>query len=130
MAGAAYNAAEEFLDQAAQESEPSAGVDCYPSFTSFKRDMERKGKKPPAEYQWHHIVEQNPTNQERFPGRLHCTDNLIAIPDQIHTRISGFYSSKPRWTKGKTVRQVISARSWQKQYDYGVKTLRRHGVDP
>ena len=108
----------------------SGDVDCYPSFRAFKRAMEQAGKKPPSSKQWHHIVNQNASNRARFGERLHCTDNVIAIPTEIHRQISGHYSKKFEWTKGKTVRDKLKSRSWDAQYDYGVRLLREFGIDP
>lgn len=110
-------------------SPPPEGADCFQSFSAFKRGMKAQGKSISSSQQWHHIVEQT-RNRQRFPNRLHCTDNVIAVPIEIHRKISAHYSSKQPWTKGKRVRDVISARSWQSQYQYGVNQLRKHGVSP
>lgn len=91
--------------------------------------MKARGGKPPEDVQWHHIVEQT-LNQKRFPNRLHCMDNLIAIPKKVHEQISGHYSSKPSWAKGKRVRDEVSTWSWDRQYQYGLERLRQAGVTP
>ena len=105
-------------------------IDCYSSFDSFKNAMKREGKGLPPEQQWHHIVNQNPANKKRFGERLHCTDNLIALPRPVHQRVSAHYSTKPSWSKPRTVRAVVSERSWDEQYDYGVRLLREYGYEP
>ena len=58
---------------------------------------------------WHYVVEQNPSNKSKFgPKALHNTNNIIRLPHgkgSIHAKISGFYSSKQRFSKGQTVRK-------------------------
>lgn len=105
-------------------------VDCYSSFERFKSAMKREGKGLPSDQQWHHIVNQNPANKKRFSDRLHCTDNLIALPVDVHRKINGHYSSKQDWSKPRTVRAVISERSWSAQYDYGLRLLSQYGYSP
>ena len=79
--------------------------------------------------EWHHIVEQNPGNIERFgPDALHNTGNVIAIDKALHERISGFYSSKDRIAGGLTVRQWLSAQPFEAQHAFGIKTLRNYGA--
>ncbi|MEM9489708.1 MAG: hypothetical protein AAGC55_11215 [Myxococcota bacterium] len=121
------NAVDEFLDT---DDAPPSGVDCYSSFESFKGAMRRAGKQLPRDQEWHHIVNQNPTNTRRFPKRLHCTDNLIALPTNIHRQVSGHYSSKQDWSRPKTVREVVSAMSWDEQHTYGLRLLRRYRITP
>ncbi len=106
------------------------GVLCPGSFWTFKNNVARSSKNPGDGYQWHHIVNQNPANKKRFGTRLHCTDNLISLPEATHQTISGFYNKKLEWTNGRFVRDVIADRSWRKQYEYGLEVLRDHGVKP
>jgi hypothetical protein len=105
-------------------------VICPGSFGTFKRKIADSSKDPVSGYQWHHIVNQNPTNVDRFGNRLHCTDNLLSLPTSVHRKVSGHYGEKPNWTNGKRVRDVINQRSWTKQYEYGLEVLQRHGVAP
>ncbi|WP_163779445.1 SitA5 family polymorphic toxin [Myxococcus vastator] len=81
---------------------------------------------------WHHIVEQTPGNGDRFgPHALHNTENVIAIDEGIHRKISAYYSSKdPRFTGGKTVRQWLSGQSFQAQREFGLTVLQGYGVIP
>ena len=83
---------------------------------------------------WHHIVEQTPGNIQKFGARsLQNTDNLIKLPHgpgTIHEKISAFYSSKPKFTNGLTVREWLSTQTFQQQYDFGIKTLKDFGWKP
>lgn len=105
-------------------------VHCYEKFATFRNIVKKSSKMPPTGYQWHHIVNQNPTNKKRFGKRLHCTDNLISLERRIHQDISAHYSSKQSWTKNQRVREVINERSWSEQYEYGLGILRKHGINP
>ncbi|MBN8232461.1 hypothetical protein JYK02_33595 [Corallococcus macrosporus] len=99
------------------------------SFSAFKR---ARGPAGPGK-QWHHIVEQTDGNVQRFgPQALHNTDNVIAIDETIHQRVSAYYSSTDRLTTGgqMTVRQWLRSQSFQAQRDFGMMILRRYGVVP
>jgi hypothetical protein len=99
----------------------------FKSFNAFKRAMGVAGEGQA----WHHIVEQTTSNVERFGAEaIHNTNNLIKLPNgagSIHARISGYYSSIRPFTEGKTVRQWLSTKSFQEQYEFGVKTLKDLG---
>ena len=43
--------------------------------------------------------------------------------DTLHSMISGFYSSKPEWTNGLTVRQWLSTQSYEDQWKFGLQKL-------
>lgn len=60
----------------------------------------------------------------------HSTDNVIAIETTAHRAISARYSSKPRQLDGLTIRQWLSAQSFEAQWAYDIKTLRDFGVIP
>ncbi len=123
--------------QAALASKPAEttelqGTDvyCYETFPSFRYIINKSSKKPAAGWQWHHIVNQNPRNVQKFGNRLHCTDNLIALPKHVHGQVSRVFGSKPHWTHGEFVRNVINKRSWPEQYEFGLEVLRDKGVSP
>ncbi|RKI37208.1 hypothetical protein D7Y27_26220 [Corallococcus sp. AB004] len=107
---------------------PPAGASSWGSFSALKR---ARGPAGPGK-QWHHIVEQTEGNVQRFgPQALHNTENVIAIDEAIHQRISGYYSSKaPVLTGSQTVRQWLSTQSFQAQKDFGMTTLKRFGAIP
>ncbi|RKH69598.1 SitA5 family polymorphic toxin [Corallococcus aberystwythensis] len=99
------------------------------SFSALKRARGPAGQGK----QWHHIVEQTDGNVQRFgPQALHNTDNVIALDETIHQRISAYYSSTDRSTTGvqTTVRQWLRGQSFQAQRDFGMMILRRYGVVP
>lgn len=65
--------------------------------------------------------------------KIHNTKNVIRLPHgkgSIHAKISGYYSSKPAFANGMTVRQWLSTQSYEKQYKFGIKTLKQSGWKP
>lgn len=45
----------------------------------------------------------------------------------IHAKISGYYSSKQRFTDGMTVREWLSTQSYEDQYSFGINKLIEFG---
>ena len=99
----------------------------YKSFYEFKKYNGSAGEG----YNWHHIVEQRPINIERFGAeKIHNTNNIIRLPSgrgSIHSEITVFYSSKPDWSNGMTVRDWLNNKSFKEQYNFGIKQIRRFG---
>lgn len=78
--------------------------------------------------EWHHIVEQRDANIKQFgPEKIHNIDNMIALPADVHRKISGFYSSKKDFTHGLTVRQWLNGQSYAAQYEFGLSVLKKYG---
>lgn len=95
----------------------------YTSFSALKRELGPAGNNRA----WHHIVEQTPENVKKFGTELiQNTGNVVNIPHGkglLHQKISGFYSSKQPFTNGQTVRQWISTKSFDEQYEFGIKIM-------
>lgn len=95
----------------------------FKSFSAMKRYLGSAG----SGRAWHHIVEQTPGNVKKFGNTMiQNTKNIINVAHgkgSIHAKISGYYSSKQLFTKGKTVREWISEKSFKEQYDFGVDIL-------
>ena len=99
----------------------------YHSFNAFKRAYGNAG----AGKAWHHIVEQTPSNLKRFgPERIHSPENLIKLPHgkgSIHNRISAYYSTKPPFARGLTVRKWLESQTFDQQYSFGINKLKEFG---
>ena len=54
-------------------------------------------------------------------------DNMIAIPRDVHRKISGYYSSKPEDLGGLRVRDWLNGQSYEKQYEFGLEVLKKYG---
>lgn len=50
-------------------------------------------------------------------------DNMVAIDKNLHRRISGYYSSKPNFTGGKTFRDFLNGKDFEEQYNWGIMVL-------
>ncbi|WNG22690.1 hypothetical protein F0U62_00620 [Cystobacter fuscus] len=100
------------------------GHRAWGSYSGFKSAMGPAGKGK----QWHHVVEQTPGNVKRFGGEaLHNTENIIALRESAHTRISALYSSiQPRLTNSNilTVRQWLSTQSYEAQREFGLLAIK------
>jgi len=78
---------------------------------------------------WHHIVEQGGVNAKNIPPELlHSTQNVWKIPELLHEAVNGEYSKKSKDDPSKTVREWLQTKSFQEQYDYGIKTLKDLGI--
>ncbi|AYE34005.1 hypothetical protein [Clostridium septicum] len=101
-------------------------------YNTFKELKEALGL-PGDDSQWHHIVEQSqikPTRAGFAPADINNLDNIISMPsgsDSIHSKISGYYSSKPPFTNGLTVRDWLSTKSFDEQFKYGIEMLQQYG---
>ncbi|MBN8469959.1 hypothetical protein JYJ95_25905 [Corallococcus exiguus] len=107
-----------------------SGLRAWKSFSGFKKAMGPAGRGK----QWHHIVEQTPGNVQRFgPDTLHNTENIIALDEAVHSRVSAFYSSKQPDLTGSsslTLRQWLGTQSFSAQRDFGILAIEniRRGV--
>ena len=99
----------------------------YDSFSAFKKAYGSAGNG----MAWHHIVEQNASNISKFGAqKIHNINNVVRLPHgkgSIHAKISGYYSSKPKYTNGLTVRDWLKTKSFEEQYEFGRKVLKGYG---
>ncbi|MFC5701713.1 hypothetical protein ACFPVX_10470 [Cohnella faecalis] len=82
---------------------------------------------------WYHIVEQSQVAKYGFSvGDIQNLNNVVAIPSgysgSVHSKISGFYSSKQPFTNGKTVREWLSGKSFEYQFEFGLQQLKKYGT--
>lgn len=78
----------------------------------------------PNGMQWHHIVEQSQVPQ--FGQRaIQSVENIVAIPIEAHRRLNAFYSSKLAFSEPNTVREWLRKKSFEEQYEFGMKQLKR-----
>lgn len=75
------------------------------------------------------IVEQSQIKKSWFTNeQIHNTSNIIAIDKAVHRKITGHYNSKINVGGRKiTVREWMSTKSYEEQYEYGMEVLRRYG---
>ena len=100
------------------------GTRTYNSFTALKR---AEGPAGPGKV-WGHIVEQCQSKCTRatFPSQMiNNTANVVKMPASVNQALANFYSSKPRFTGGLTVRDWLSKKSFKEQYEFGKKELEK-----
>ena len=96
----------------------------YSSYSKFRKAYGKAGDG----MEWHHIVEQRPANISQFGAeKIHNIDNMIALPKDIHRKISGYYSSKPEKLGGLRVRDWLNDKNYEDQYKYGLEVLKKYG---
>jgi RHS repeat-associated protein len=102
----------------------------YRSFSAFKRVEGIAGENQA----WHHIVEQTPSNVERFGAiNIHNSENLVKLPHgpgTVHNQISAYYSSKQWFSGEQTVRQWLSSQSFEEQATFGRDILQTFSAAP
>ena len=97
----------------------------FGSFSALKNFLGSPGK----DKVWHHIVEQSQIKKSGFSSTMiNNTDNVITVDADIHRKISGYYSSKPDFTGGKTVMNWLAGQSLEEQKKFGKDVLRQYGV--
>ncbi len=101
----------------------ATGAKGFKTYNKFKKVYGKAGEG----MEWHHIVEQRPFNINRFGSeRIQHIDNMIQLPTDIHRKISGHYSSR-YLNSNLTIRKWLDDKSFEFQYEYGKKILKRYG---
>ena len=83
--------------------------------------------------EWHHIVEQRKANVDKFGAEnIFNTPNTVEVDKSLNRRIGEYYSSKDPFVSGnQTVREWLNSKSYEEQYEFGMRTLQRFlGVLP
>jgi hypothetical protein len=102
---------------------PSCSQGVSNGFSSFQSLKNTIGSPGPGNV-WHHIVEQAQIRRSGFsPQQVHNITNILSVSQSIHYRISGYYSSIRPFTDGMTVRNWLTAQSFEEQFIFGVKVL-------
>ncbi len=101
------------------------------SFETFDKLKQFLGS-PGQGNHWHHIVEQCQTYTSRagfYTKWVQNTNNVVAIPADVHRKISAYYSSIDRTISStQTVREWLSTKGFQYQYEFGIKVLESFGI--
>lgn len=104
---------------------PDKGFDTFEHLKKYLGD-------PGEGNAWHHIVEQSQIDKAGFsPEDVNNVNNIISIPHgagSIHAAISGYYTSKPAFTDGLSVRDWLAQnKTFEEQFEFGLDVLRRYG---
>ena len=104
---------------------PDKGFSNYPA---LKRYLGSAGEGN----NWHHLVEQSQIGRRaNFSSeQVNNVNNVVSVPagpNSVHNKISRFYSLPQSYTNGLPVRDWLSDKSFDFQFDFGIKVLREHG---
>jgi hypothetical protein len=106
------------------EKEATVVGNGFKNFTQLKKSLGSPGQGN----QWHHIVEQSQISKSSFSTiQINNTNNIIAIDQATHAKISGFYNSTYPGTNMR-VRDWLAGQSFEAQYDFGIQVLRNFGI--
>lgn len=98
-------------------------------FSSFNKFKKVNGKAGDGQA-WHHIVEQNPSNIQKFGAEvLHTTSNLAKVSSgkgSLHAKVTGYYNSKIPGTNMR-VRDFVNKMGYEEQYKHGIEILKKFG---
>ncbi len=108
-------------------SNPSETVKAFNSNKAFKNEY-GKASNYVENGEWHHIVEQQTVGKGiNSPQSVYNTQNTVAIPKDLHVKISGYYSST--YTQGMTVRQYVNTLSYEQQFRFGMEVLTKFATE-
>lgn len=86
---------------------------------------------PGPNCQWHHLVEQSQITRSGFSTQnINNLQNIVSLPSgsgSVHAQISGYFSSKPAFTNGLTVRDWLAGKSFDEQIEFGINKLKEFG---
>jgi hypothetical protein len=109
------------IKQLFPKSNPSSKVNGFDSYYSFKKEF-GKASDYVENGEWHHIVEQQTVDKGiNSAVSVYNTQNTVAIPKELHVKISSYYSST--YMQGMTVRQYVNTLSYREQYKFGLEVL-------
>ena len=75
----------------------------------------------------HHVVEQCQANKSGFSkDMIQADSNKVVLDYDVHRKISGFYSSKPKEYNGLRVRDWLAGQSFEFQTRYGWEIVRTY----
>lgn len=79
-------------------------------------------------YEEHHIVEAGPNNGLIPDALLQSRNNRVRIPYYAHRDISDFYSTPNRRYGGMTPRDFLRGKSFDEQYQLGLRIMQKFGI--
>ena len=86
-------------------------------------------------YETHHVVEVHRDSDDPLANSNNFSDeelesdqNKVRIPYYKHQQITSFYRAPNKDYGGLTPREYLRGKSWDEQYETGLKVMRRFGV--
>ena len=93
-------------------------------------ELQDAAARPRLGYEIHHIVEKQSrshdpsANSQRFKDRLDTRENLVLVPYWRHVEISTWYSRPNENFGGLSPRDYLRGKTWDEQYEIGLRALR------
>jgi hypothetical protein len=104
-------------------------IRAYLSPPKTLKELQQDAQNPETGYEIHHIVEQTPARDERFPeSMIEGPDNLVRISTLKHRQISAWFQKKNDDFDGLSPRNYLRGKSWQEHRRVGIDALIRFGV--
>jgi hypothetical protein len=104
-------------------------IRAYLSPPKTLKELQQDVQNPETGYEIHHIVEQTPARDERFPeSMIEGPDNLVRISTLKHRQISAWFQTKNDDFDGLSPRNYLRGKSWQERRRVGIDALIRFGV--
>ena len=76
----------------------------------------------------HHIVERCQEGKSGFSKeQIEAASNKISLPYDVHRKLSGYYSSKPKEYGGLRVRDWLAGKSFEFQTQFGIDKIKEFG---
>jgi RHS repeat-associated protein len=108
------------VTSSAAETVDASTLEGYRSFSAAKRALGSPGEGNVFD----HVVEQSQIGRSGFsPEEIHHPFNMNPVSAETNQLKADYYSRKLDFTNGGTVRDWLSGKSFQFQYDFGMKTL-------
>ena len=92
-------------------------------------ELQRDVANPAPGYDIHHIVEQQPAEDDGFPRALiDAPENLVRIPRYKHQELTAWYNTISDEFGNMSPRNYLRNQDWAERYRVGLDALRRVGV--
>jgi hypothetical protein len=93
------------------------------------QELQDAAASPKLGYEIHHIVELKPGFDTGFSvDQLNSPENLVEIPEIKHQQISDCYQTRNDEFGGLSPRDYLRGRSWDENWEVGIKALRKFKV--
>lgn len=96
------------------------------AYNNYRQAKNVIGSRPGMEL--HHIVEQCQAKASRSGfslSRINSTDNMMWLPEKVHSKISTYYASRPPIGTASRFRDTLDGTSWESQYKTGPDVIMR-----
>jgi hypothetical protein len=109
--------------------EYEASINAYLDPPKSLEELQQGVSTPKQGYDIHHIVEQTPARNDKFPGSMiDAPENLVRIPRFKHWEINRWYGRPNEAYGGLSPREYLRSKDWAERVSVGQKALIDHGV--